>query len=165
MAKLEELEKRLQILEDIEAIKKLKWRYAQICDNGDVEDRSMLFTEDCVLLSRQGDRGGERPKGVTTITKGRDALRKRVAQTPKSITWKEHFFVQPDIEINGNKAKGLWRVWSVANQDGKAVFGASLLDEEYEKINGEWLISKYDLTVFVRAPYGKTWEQPYGMIP
>jgi len=46
---LEDLERRVQILEDIDAIKKLKARYTGYCDNGyDPEGIASLFTEDAV---------------------------------------------------------------------------------------------------------------------
>ena len=45
----QELEKRLQTLEDIEAIKRLKARYCAMCDAGyDSDGLAGLFTEDAV---------------------------------------------------------------------------------------------------------------------
>ena len=44
-----EMMKRLQTLEDIEAIRKLKFRYASLCDYGyQAEELATLFTEDAV---------------------------------------------------------------------------------------------------------------------
>ena len=44
-----EMIKRLQTLEDIEAIRKLKFRYASLCDYGyQAEELATLFTEDAV---------------------------------------------------------------------------------------------------------------------
>lgn len=46
---LEEMERQLQALEDIEAIKKLKARYCQCADERDAEGFASLFTEDGVF--------------------------------------------------------------------------------------------------------------------
>ena len=46
---LADLERRVRALEDIEAIKQLKYRYADACDRGyDADALADLFTEDAV---------------------------------------------------------------------------------------------------------------------
>ena len=46
---LEDLARRVQVLEDIEAIKKLKARYCAYCDNNyDADGLASLFTEDAI---------------------------------------------------------------------------------------------------------------------
>ena len=48
-ARIERLEQRLQVLEDAEAIRNLKARYAALCDQQYDADRiAMLFTEDAL---------------------------------------------------------------------------------------------------------------------
>jgi hypothetical protein len=47
LARLEQIERRLQVLEDAEAIRNLKAHYAALCDNQyDADGISSLFTED-----------------------------------------------------------------------------------------------------------------------
>ena len=150
---LEELERRIQALEDLEAIKKLKARYAQICDNDyDPDDLAKLFTEDAEFVLTE--------KGVTERDKGKDAIRKRFAVMPTRIAFAVHHFVQPYIEIKGNKAQGLWYMWTPATlADGQCVWGSGIEKDKYEKVNGEWLIAETHLTIFFRAPYGKGWGE------
>jgi ketosteroid isomerase-like protein len=51
-ARLEQIERRLQVLEDAEAIRNLKARYAALCDNQyDADGIASLFTEDAVWES------------------------------------------------------------------------------------------------------------------
>jgi len=51
-ARLERIERRLQVLEDAEAIRNLKARYAALCDNQyDADGIASLFTEDAVWES------------------------------------------------------------------------------------------------------------------
>ena len=51
-ARLERVERRLQVLEDAEAIRNLKARYAALCDSQyDADGIAMLFTEDALWES------------------------------------------------------------------------------------------------------------------
>ena len=51
-ARIERLERRLQVLEDAEAIRNLKARYAALCDQQYDADRiALLFTEDALWES------------------------------------------------------------------------------------------------------------------
>src|ERR1700738_4553480 len=51
-ARLEQIERRLQVLEDAEAIRNLKARYAALCDNQyDADGIASMFTEDAVWES------------------------------------------------------------------------------------------------------------------
>ena len=52
LTRLERIERRLQALEDAEAIRNLKARYAALCDNQyDADGIASLFTEDAVWES------------------------------------------------------------------------------------------------------------------
>jgi hypothetical protein len=71
LARLERMERRLQALEDAEAIRNLRARYAALCDNQyDADGIAMLFTEDALwespglgLRRARGD-PGLLPRGV-----------------------------------------------------------------------------------------------------
>ena len=73
---LEELQKKITRLEDIEAIKQLKARYCEICDHDDYDADAMasLFTED----------GSWKGDGVGSA-EGREAIRELFAGFPKAI--------------------------------------------------------------------------------
>jgi hypothetical protein len=71
-----------------------------------------------------------------------------------------HYFVQPVININGNKATGRWYMLLAAcSGDGSAVWSAGIEDDEYEKVNGEWLMSRMKLTSVFRTPYEMGWAK------
>ena len=150
---LEELEKRVRVLEDLEAIKKLKARYGQVCDNGyDADELAAMFTEDALFLLTE--------KGETQKDKGRDAIRQRFKVMPQRIAFADHHFVSPIIELKGDKAEASWLMWTPATlADGKCVFGAGVERDKYEKVNGKWLISETHLEIFFRAPYGDGWGE------
>ena len=67
-AQLERIERRLQLLEDAEAIRNLKARYAALCDNQyDAEGIANLFTEDAVWESpRLGRLRSAKRSGVSS---------------------------------------------------------------------------------------------------
>ena len=65
---LKELEKKVQALEDLEEIKKLKVRYAKyIDDNFKVEKLGELFTEDAVWGGKRGGCSGEERQLKNTL--------------------------------------------------------------------------------------------------
>ena len=72
---LESLEKRLQVLEDIEEIKKLKHRYCALCDaNYDADALAELFTEDAVWDGQERGRN-----------EGREAIRGFFQNAPERL--------------------------------------------------------------------------------
>ena len=162
MNKLEELEKRIQGLEDLEAIKKLKARYAQLADEkysdgmpkgekdleGIANEMTQLFTEDAVW---DGGRFGG-------ILKGRKEIYKRFKGA--NFNFAIHYFVMPHITINGDRAKGRWYMWEAATlTDGTPVWIAGFEDDEYTKINGQWLMSYLKFTLVFLTPYHQGWFQ------
>jgi len=79
--RLERIERRLQVLEDAEAIRNLRARYAALCDNQyDADGIASLFTEDAVWESPAlgGSRVG-RQSGVSFEER-------RVSSPSRSIT-------------------------------------------------------------------------------
>lgn len=147
---LEEVEKRIQLLEDLEAIKKLKVRYARVCDDGfDPEEMVKLFTENAVWEAK--------PLGRY---EGREGIRKFAEEASKQFVFSVHYFVGPYIEIDGNKARGRWYTWCPATMaGGKGVWASAVEDDKYEKVNGEWLISELKVTVWFNTPYEEGWHK------
>lgn len=162
MATLEELEKRIHALEDLEAIKRLKARYAQLCDakynsqtmtmKGEAEVDSVaseianLFTEDAVW-------DGGKQFG---LRKGR----KEIYEGFKGAAFKfaVHYFVMPYITLDGNKARGRWYLWQAATlRDNTPVWMSGFEDDEYVKVNGQWLQSHMKVTIHFLTPYKQGW--------
>ena len=93
-----ELEKRITILEDIEAIKKLKARYCAICDDNHNPDKiTTLFAPDGIWEGA----------GVGTH-QGHEAIRKLFQDFQHRISFSQHNVMNPDITVDGNRAKGIW---------------------------------------------------------
>ena len=149
MATIEELERRLEKLEAIDDIKRMKSRYAQIVDGFSNEPFEECFTEDGVW-----DLG---PAGKV---KGRKAIRELFEKLPEVQPFSIHYFVQAEIEVEGDTAVAKWYEWLAATQgDGRAVWTAGIEEEKYKKINGKWLIAELKLTPIFRTPYEEGWHK------
>lgn len=151
---LEELEKRVQALEDLEEIKKLKVRYAKYIDDSfNVEKLAELFTEDATW-------GGE----AWGMIQGREAIMKYFAGMPKHMVFSCHRIVAPDITIEGNKAYGTWYGMNTGIlSNGQGFFSSCMYIDEYEKIDGRWFMSNVKLHHFYRSPYEGGWAKEKNM--
>ena len=150
---LKALEKRIQVLEDIEAIKDLKARYAAVCDDKYNPEKGIkLFTQDGVW-------NGGKDFGVH---KGRKAIKKFFEGVAKNIVFAVHFFLQPTIKISkdGKTATGKWYLWQACTfKGGAGVWISGLEYDKYRKVNGKWLMSEMRLKLFFMTPYEQGWHK------
>jgi hypothetical protein len=124
---LKALEKRIEMLEAVEAIKHLKAKYAAVCDdkyNPPVAVK--LFTEDAVW-------DGGKDFG---IHRGRPAIN---SKDGKTATGKWYLWQACTL-------KGMGAAWI-----------AGLEFDKYRKVNGQWLMSEMKLKLFIMAPYAEGW--------
>src|SRR5262249_46452173 len=93
-----EIEKRITLLEDIEAIKKLKALYCDICDDDHNQDRIVtIFAEDGIWESKDLGKA-----------QGHAELLKLFKSFHERISFSQHNVMNPMIEVTGNTAKGSW---------------------------------------------------------
>jgi ketosteroid isomerase-like protein len=98
LARLERLERRLQALEDAEAIRNLKARYAALCDNQyDADGIAILFTEDALWES----------PGLGRF-EGREAIRGFFRGASKIFSFAIHYSLNGQIEVEGDQARARW---------------------------------------------------------
>ena len=84
---LEALERRIQRLEDLEAIKQLKARYAAYCDaHYDADALAELFTADAVWDG-----------GILGYNEGRETIRQFFRGSSQRISFALHYIVSPII--------------------------------------------------------------------
>lgn len=151
---LVDLERRIQRLEDIEAIKVLKARYADACDrNYDVDTLASLFAEDAIWDG-----------GLFGVHEGREAIRTFFEGVPSDIPFAMHYMMNPIIEVDGDEATGNWYLFQTCTfaEGNQAIFGAGRYDERYRRIDGDWKFSRLTLTSIFWTPFDKGWvEQPF----
>jgi ketosteroid isomerase-like protein len=134
--KLEDLEKRVQTIEDLEEIKKLHQRYIDLMDNLRYKEVLELFTEDAwVEVRNSGVLKGK--EGLTDIY-----INKLGRRTARS---EGHLVIEPDITVTGDTARGTWLVYMLFSKP--AVDWVQGRNEaEYKKAGGKWKIKSMKFT-------------------
>ena len=142
MANLAELEARIRVLEDIEAIRKVKNKYWYCIDMKLWDELAECFAEDMVM-----------DVPTVTVLHGREAvvqyLRERLGQSSTIVVHHGH---QPDIEITSETtARGIWALRDnlIDSQSNIAFKGRGFYEDEYTKENGKWKIKSTKLTYMV----------------
>ena len=146
---LEEIERRLGVLEDIQEIKRLKARYCVFCDNSyDADGLASLFAENGVM--DDGWRGG---------AKGREDIRNFFIKAGPRVPFARHMVMNPMIEVAGDEAKGTWYLFEACTylEGNRAVWGSARYDEEYARVDGEWKFKSIRLNAFFWAPFDLGW--------
>lgn len=132
---LEEMEKRLKVLEDIEEIKKLHIHYVNCLTFAQWDEIVKCFTEDAVL-----DFFSNRPP-----VQGREAQIKTFQGMSRVHLGKEgNFVVHPLITVDGDKAKATWLLYMMYahQQTWQSLFWYQLIYyADYVRQDGKWLIS------------------------
>ena len=135
---IEDLEKRVQALEDAEEIKKLHQKYIDLMDNLKYEEVLDLFTENAKVEVRN-----------LGVKKGKKELREIyidvLAKNRGNERFDGHMAVEPDITVNGDTAEGTWLIYMLFSRpELQWVQGRN--ECEYKKVKGEWKISKLKFT-------------------
>ena len=134
---IEDLEKRVRALEDLEQIKKLHQHYMDLMDNLRYQDVLDLFTDDAVVEVRNsGIKRGR--KELSDVYLGLAKIR-----GPKR--YDGHMAIEPDIAIDGNNARGAWLIYMFFSRP--AIQWVQGRNEcEYRKVNGKWKIAQLKFT-------------------
>lgn len=158
---LASLAKRVQALEDAEAIRRLKARYAELVDSryakgapksvAEIEPIATaiaaLFTEDAVWDG-----------GALGVCSGRDAIRARMAAP--TLHFSRHYFVNPDIRLDGDRAHGRWELLApCTSRENQPMWMAGVEDDDYERVGGVWLHARMQLGVHFFAPHERGWAK------
>lgn len=155
-ANLEDLERRLRAIEDIEAIKRLKFRYADACDrNYDADTLASLFTEDAIWDG-----------GLFGRHEGREAIRTFFANVSSDIPFALHYMMNPIINVDGDEATGAWYLFQTCTfadaRGNTAIFGAARYDELYRRVDGEWKFFRLELISSFWTPFDEGWvKRPF----
>jgi len=144
-----ELIRQVTILQDIEAIKKLKAEYCDICDDDHNQDRIVsIFAEDGIW---EGKDAG--------YAKGHAELRKLFKSFQERISFSQHNVFNPRIEVNGNEAHAHWYFLGpfTFRKGNRQLWLAARYDDDYVKINGQWKFKHLRAFGRMAAPYEEGW--------
>jgi ketosteroid isomerase-like protein len=146
---IEELEARIQNLEDIEAIRRLKGKFAYFADTQNLSGFMSLVADDAVWEFGPWGRyeGKEAIEGFS-----RDV-------TLETYSLMLHHFYNVYIEVKGDTATGMWYFLVPASnrKKEKAEWLAGVYDEQYIKVNGEWKFKRVATEFKIVAAYDEGW--------
>lgn len=144
-----ELKQRLTALEDVEAIKRLKAEYCDICDDDHDQDRIVkIFAEDGIWEG----------KGVGRA-QGHAELRKLFRGFQERISFSQHNVFNPRIELKGNEAHGIWYFLGpfTFRKTNQQLWLAARYEDDYVKLNGAWKFKHLRAIGRMAAPYETGW--------
>lgn len=129
----------IQEIADRMALKSLVDTFSNLADTKEIDEQVQLFTEDAEVISYQGEK-------QTSHLKGRKELAERFKAFLDQFTTVYHINGQQTVKIDGDKATGIAyaQVVLVSEKDGKKTMRAQGVryNDEYERKNGKWLISR-----------------------
>jgi hypothetical protein len=143
------IEERLQTLEDIEAIRRLKIRYAELCDEGfDPDALVSLFTVDGVWDAGEFGR-----------FTGPGEMRAYWIETARVTQFALHYMANHvvDVAAGATEARGRCYLLGTATREEHAYWMAVRYDERYRKVDGLWLFAEMKLLPKFMTPYEHSW--------
>ena len=89
---------------------------------------------------------------------GREEIFEILRRPGLQFSW--HYFVKPDIEVEGDCARGRWDILSpCTSKEGRALWMAGVEHDEYVREGGDWLHARMQLEVVFMASYEKGWAR------
>jgi uncharacterized protein (TIGR02246 family) len=148
-ARIERLERRLQALEDAEAIRNLKARYAALCDQQyDADGIAALFTEDALWES----------PGLGRF-EGREAIRNFFRGASQIFSFAIHYSLNGHIEVEGDTARARWYLFMPCTvaAGNRAMWRASIDHETYARVGGTWMFCRKRSEPLMNVPFESGW--------
>jgi len=142
------VEARLKVLEDIEAIKRLRYNYCYLCDDYRMDDVVNLFARDA---SADFHEFGQFVGNSEIARFYKDII-------PKAMTFFVHMVSNPIIDIiDSDHAKGKWYADVPATLSGEARWMCARYEEEYIKEKGVWKFKVMKFFWLYETPFDKGW--------
>lgn len=153
MSELDDLISRVQRLEDLEAIRRLKHKYCGLCDNAfQADDIAALFTEDGVWEAGEPWGNFVGPEAIAEFFRG----------MPEAVSYSVHALSNEEIDIEGDTATARWRTLIPVSMilEGKNVPHWMFCDyyDEYRKEQGVWKFTRIKADVTRTASHADGWD-------
>ena len=152
MTELSDLEARIRALEDIETIKKLKYKYFRCIDMGLWDEIGDCFAEDAVADYVPG-----------MPLEGRAAIAKFFKENvATAYSMRVHQGHNPEIELTSDTtATGWWELdnFMVTAETNVGLWIGAFYDDEYIKEKGEWKIKWTKVNFIFMSDIEKGWAK------
>jgi hypothetical protein len=135
------LEERIQKLEDIEEIRRLRMHYHQFINDGYWDRFPELFTEEAVV-----------DFGYIAKGKGHKEIGEVFLRIPRNLDLVTQFIHNHLVDVDGDTATGLSYLDARYAQDGESVMVAGKFDEKYTRTKAGWRIQELKLHLYFSAP-------------
>lgn len=134
--KVNDLEKRVSVLEDQEALRRLVDTFSNLADVKDARAQTFLFTENATVETL---RNGE----VVSKLEGREQIGTAFGNFLNNFKTVYHMNGQHTVTVDGDNATGVLYCMTVliTPDNNKTTIGVRYNDE-YVKVEGQWLIAK-----------------------
>jgi SnoaL-like domain len=138
-----ELARRVQALEDLEAIKRSKAAYCHLSDrgyNGAGDDPAAV----AALFDRDGAWGSARGQG---------AIRELFTRFQRELPFAVHYAINPSVELDGDTARASWHGLVAATTDaGQALWIGGRYDDRFVRTENGWRFARLDFQPAFRTP-------------
>jgi hypothetical protein len=148
-------ERRVERLEDIEAIRRLKSLYALRFD--EALNGGQAFPPDALLDLFTPDALWEsEPFGRF---EGRDEIRGLLERYAQRVSFCLHFIVGHVIDVGDDRgsASGTWITWQPMTLDGRAMVLAGHYHDDFERDANAWRVKALRLDVAFLTPHDRGW--------
>lgn len=153
---VEALATRLDRLESLEAIRRLKHTYCKYCDeNYNPEKLATLFWDDAVWDAGPGFGQHAGPAAIAAFFR----------QVSDSFLWARHYVFNERIDIldDGDNARGEWQILEPCTLKGEAGPTASWLmaqyNETYTRRDGIWKFQTLQAEIAFMVPHSEGWAK------
>ena len=151
-------EERMQVLEDMESIKKLKASYCYWADAGIAGDATQMDE----LVAHFTDDEPWADFGPFGVHRGKEAVAAFFKEiVVGTLSYSAHMVSNPIIEVDGNKARGRWYVDVPCTLRGveRAVWLQAKYEEEYVKEGDEWKWKSITTLFDFITPFDEGWAK------
>ena len=140
------LKDRIKRLEDIEAIRALRFTYHRYVNTGRFTDIPDLFTDDARV---------ELDEMFNLV--GKDQIQSAYNEMPGEVTFIRQYPHNLVIQVDGDLAQSTSYFEARYVSNGRSLMIAGQFDEEYARMDGRWLIKKAIMKLDFAAPLDVGW--------
>ncbi|OHV46703.1 nuclear transport factor 2 family protein [Pseudofrankia sp. BMG5.36] len=145
---------RLDVLESKLAVEELMAAYMEAADlpTGKGEAVARLFAED----GRWESVGPHGNRGWAAV--GRAALVPKFDRNVARMPFAAHFLAKGKVQVSGDTARGQWTYFQACTyRDNTPLWIAGSYDNDFTRVDGQWLIAHLRVRNFFTTPFDKGW--------